>query len=101
MNKERKLKKLKKAMNLIYGTEGLGTGFKDIHGNIVRPGSLIKHVRYVGGVCVEDSQEVCYYNRVDYSPRHAAFGVWITSQRITGQRKVFVPLDALVKVEVI
>lgn len=93
MSKE---KKLKKAMNLVYGREGLGTGFKDIHGKIVYPGSLVKHVRYAGGIYVGDGQEVCYYNRVDYSPKHAAFGVWSMDQR-----RVFVPLYALVKVEVI
>lgn len=93
MSKE---KKLKKAMNFVYGREGLGTGFKDIHGKIVYPGSLIKHAGYAEDICTEEGMEVWYYNRVEYSPRHAAFGVWITNQR-----KIFIPLDALVKVEVI
>lgn len=88
MSKE---KKLKKAMNLIYGVEGLGTGFKDINGRVVQANGLIRHKRYIG-IC-EEGTVIWYYNHVMYSTTHAAFGVSINN--------TFVPLYMLKDVEVI
>lgn len=87
--------KIKKAMNLIYGRKSPGTGFKDINGKSVRSGDKVKHIMYSGLYREDSENQVILYSRVEYSPEHAAFGVFI------GKYHSFMPLYALSKVEVV
>ena len=90
-----RVKKVKKAMNVIYGRKSPGTGFKDIHNQPVRSGDKIKHIMYSGLYKDDSETQMTVYSRVEYSPAHAAFGVFI------GKYHAFMPLYVLSRVEVI